>query len=335
MKDTSISPEDNMKFFFTQYPGSPSLGDSSGDGNLTIGDSITAGAAGLYYFQVDLNTNTYVMEKRSWGVIGDATPTGWDSDTDMVYDAENDALFLEISLNPGNIKFRANDDWTANLGDEEGDAILTQDGADIVIAEGGNYEIMLFLNRTNYTYQLRNKSTDIRGYFYADGQNLEIEDLTLFTDGYAINKFKNVNQDGSQGGNPDHVDTDFPVFRLADIYLMAAEAILRNNGDKGTAVDYFNEVRFRAYNNSSAGFITEDELTLDLILDERARELYWECHRRTDLIRFGQFTDGDYTWAWKGGVKEGKTVESYRDIFPIPNNDLGANPNLEQNPGYN
>jgi hypothetical protein len=328
-------PEDDMQFFITQYPGSPNLGDSDGDGTLTMGDTITAGAAGLYYIQVDLNANTYVMERRDWGVIGDATPTGWDSDTDMVWDAENQLLRLEIDLNPGNIKFRANDDWAANLGDDNGDAILTQEGADIPILEGGNYEILLYLNRTNYTYQLKNTSTDVRGSFYADGQTLEITDLTLFTEGYAINKFKNVNQDGSPGSNPDHVDTDFPVFRLADIYLMAAEAILRSNGNKTTALDYFNAVRFRAFNNSSAGHVTEDELTLDMILDERARELYWECHRRTDLIRFGQFTDGDYIWAWKGGIMEGKTVESYRDIFPIPNNDLGANPNLEQNPGYN
>lgn len=327
-------PEDNMQFFITQYPGSPNLGDNDGDGTLTMGDTITAGEAGLYYIQVDLNTNTYVMERRTWGVLGDATPGGWDSDSDMTWDAEQQALFVEVSLNPGSLKFRANDAWDANLGDENADGILTQDGADITIVEGGNYEILLYLNRTNYTYQLKNNSTDVRGFFHVDGQTLEIEDLTLFTEGYAINKFKNVTSDGAPGSNPDHVDTDFPVFRLADIYLMASEAIVRNNGDMSKAVDYFNEVRFRAYNSSSAGYITEEELTLDLLLDERARELYWECHRRTDLVRFGQFTDGDYLWEWKGDVKEGKTVESYRDIFPLPNNDLGANPNLDQNPGY-
>lgn len=75
-------------------------------------------------------------------------------------------------------------------------------------------------------------------------------------------------------------------------------------------------------------------MTLDFLLDERGRELYWECHRRTDLIRFGQFTDGTYVWDWKGGVAGGVATPSYRDLYPIPTNDITANPNLIQNPGY-
>lgn len=328
--------EDNSRFVITKFPSfSLTYGDNDADGTLEInGDTIVAGQAGLYYIKVDFNDNTYELERREWGVLGDATPTGWDSDTDMVWDAENEAMRVSINLNPGTIKFRANDAWDVDLGDDNGDGILTQGGTDIVIEEGGQYDILLFLDKPDYTYQLKNNSTDIRGLFYVDGQNLEIEDLTLFTDGYAVNKFKNVTSTGDQGSNIDFPDTDFPVFRLADIYLMASEAIVRSGGNMSTAVDHFNAVRYRAYNGSSAGYITEDELTLDLLLDERARELYWECHRRTDLIRFGKFSDTDYLWAWKGGVKEGASVESFRDIFPIPSNDLGANPNLEQNPGY-
>ena len=123
------------------------------------------------------------------------------------------------------------------------------------------------------------------------------------------------------------------MFRLADVYLMASEALLRSGGDRSKALEYFNEVRSRAY-GSPAGGVSDADLDLALIMDERGRELYWECHRRTDLIRFGQFADGDYLWAWKGGVKEGTTVAPYRDVFPIPSSDLGANPNLEQNEGY-
>ena len=72
---------------------------------------------------------------------------------------------------------------------------------------------------------------------------------------------------------------------------------------------------------------------LDFILDERSRELHWEGHRRTDLIRFNQFTENG-VWPWKGGVMEGKTTEKFRDIYPIPSSDIIANPTLKQNDGY-
>jgi starch-binding outer membrane protein, SusD/RagB family len=75
-------------------------------------------------------------------------------------------------------------------------------------------------------------------------------------------------------------------------------------------------------------------LTLDFLLQERARELSWEAHRRTDLIRFGKYTSGDYLWPWKGGVLNGKAVEDFRNLFPLPSADVTANPNLTQNSGY-
>jgi hypothetical protein len=62
--------------------------------------------------------------------------------------------------------------------------------------------------------------------------------------------------------------------------------------------------------------------------------LYWEGHRRTDLIRFGKFTDATYLWPWKGDIKPGKAVESWRNVYPIPSDELVANPNLTQNPNY-
>jgi starch-binding outer membrane protein, SusD/RagB family len=122
---------------------------------------------------------------------------------------------------------------------------------------------------------------------------------------------------------------------LADAYLMYAEAVLRggSGGTVGQALEYVNAIRERAYGNTT-GNISSGDLTLDFILDERARELYWEAHRRTDLIRFGKFTGGEYLWPWKGNVKEGTATPSYRDLFPIPSSDRAANPTLEQNPGY-
>ena len=177
--------------------------------------------------------------------------------------------------------------------------------------------------------------TDKRAMFHTDGQSLEIADLSIFTDGYAITKFKNLKADGSTASREDFPDTDYPVFRLADVYLMFAEAVLR--GGTGGSIDdaliYVNDIRERAYGDNS-GDIAQAELDLDFILDERARELYWEGHRRTDLIRYDLLTGGDYIWAWKGGVAEGVATAEKYNLMPIPASDLGANPTLTPTPGY-
>ena len=176
-------------------------------------------------------------------------------------------------------------------------------------------------------------NTDSRAMFYTDGQNLEIDDISMFTDGYAITKFKNITSTGAPGSDLTFPDTDFPMFRLADVYLMYAEAVLRGGtgGDVGTALDYVNALRQRAYGDNSGNV---SQIDLQFILDERARELYWECHRRTDLVRSNKFTGGEYLWPWKGNVKEGTATNNKYNLFPIPASDLTANPNLIQNPGY-
>tara|TARA_R110001583_G_scaffold1202_5_gene10065 strand:- start:23965 stop:25542 length:1578 start_codon:yes stop_codon:yes gene_type:complete len=177
--------------------------------------------------------------------------------------------------------------------------------------------------------------TDNRGMFYTEGQNLEIGDIFNFRDGYALRKFKNITSTGAVGSNLSFPDTDFPLYRLSDFYLMYAEAVLRGGagGDMTTATGYVNELRERAYGDTS-GNITEADLTLNFILDERARELHWECHRRTDLVRFGQLTTGDYNWPWKGAVADGKTTDAKYNVFPIPSSDINANPNLSNISGY-
>ncbi|MBA3900035.1 MAG: RagB/SusD family nutrient uptake outer membrane protein [Bacteroidetes bacterium] len=177
-------------------------------------------------------------------------------------------------------------------------------------------------------------SPDGRAQFYTDGQNLEINSISLFNDGYAVEKYRNVDVNGNPGSDPEnHPDTDFPMFRLADVYLMYAEAHLRGGGGSAaTAVDYINQLRQRAYGNAS-GNISQGDLNLNFILAERSRELHWEAHRRTDLIRFGQFSSQGI-WPWKGNVPQGTTTEAFRDLMPIPATDLSVNPNLVQNPGY-
>jgi len=174
---------------------------------------------------------------------------------------------------------------------------------------------------------------DSRAIFWTDGQTVEIDDVGVFEQGIAVPKYTNTNLAGESGSDVTHVDTDYPMFRLGDAFLTYAEATLRGGGgDMFRALGYVNQLRERAYGNTN-GNISMSDLTLDYILDERSRELYWEATRRIDLVRFGQYSDQS-VWPWKGNIKEGRTTEAFRDIFPIPAADLLANPNLEQNDGY-
>ncbi|MDQ2770062.1 MAG: RagB/SusD family nutrient uptake outer membrane protein [Bacteroidota bacterium] len=186
---------------------------------------------------------------------------------------------------------------------------------------------------------------DSRAMFFTNGQSLEINDLTVFTDGYGVTKWRNKTSTGGNGNDPQliFVDTDFPLFRLADVQLMYAEALLRGGqgGTPAQALTYVNGLRDRAYGNAGGGTdgrITAAQLTTDFILDERARELYWEGTRRTDLIRYGKFTSG-YNWPFKGysgpaDTKAGHDIATFRSLYPLPSTDLVANPTLKQNPGY-
>jgi hypothetical protein len=171
-------------------------------------------------------------------------------------------------------------------------------------------------------------------YFWTDGQTVQVNSISNYGDGIPAPKFTNKTSTGADGSNATHPDTDFPMFRLGDAYLIYAEAHLRGGGgDRGQALAYVNALRQRAY-GGSGGDITDAELTLQFILDERGRELLFEAHRRTDLIRYGLFTGGDYLWAWKGGAAAGTATESFRDLYPLPASELTTNPNLTQNPGY-
>ncbi|MEW6507168.1 MAG: RagB/SusD family nutrient uptake outer membrane protein [Bacteroidota bacterium] len=195
------------------------------------------------------------------------------------------------------------------------------------------------ISESNFANTTQYRGADKRGMFFFDNSKWqwEITNVGTFTHGIGVTKFKNVTSTGAAAPNahPTFVSTDFPMFRLADAYLMYAEAVLRggSGGDINTAVNYVNALRQRAYGNNT-GNVTAATLTLNFLLDERARELYWEGHRRTDLVRFGQFTSGPYVWEWKGKVKNGIQTSAHRDLYPIPINDLNANPNLVQNPGY-
>ena len=174
--------------------------------------------------------------------------------------------------------------------------------------------------------------------------------MTDETAGYLSEKWSNLKDDGTTASNTvnDGAETDFPLFRLADVYLMYAECVVRTGGDwdnwaggtdaadptviasrKQGAIYWINLLRERAGNADVwASNFSDNDALLQFILDERARELYHEGYRRTDLIRFGEFTTSKYVWQWKGGSHDGQAVDSKYNIYPIPNTELTANPNL-------
>lgn len=235
-------------------------------------------------------------------------------------------------------KFTADRTWNTNWGGTDGN-LVENSSNNFVIGDAGIYEFTVDLNALTYTATLVQPSSpelsDDRTNIFTDNQTLEIESIQDFNQGYTLTKWSNMTSTGQQGKNLAFADTDFPMFRLADVYLMYAEATVRGaaGGDIGRAVNLVNELRERAYGDDS-GDITAGDLDLDFILDERARELHWEGHRRTDLRRFGQFTGGEYVWSWKGETQDGAATADFYQIFPIPSTDINSNLNLTQNPGY-
>lgn len=181
-------------------------------------------------------------------------------------------------------------------------------------------------------------TADSRCKLYTDGQEQYITDEPdkYQTQGYAYEKFTNLTDTRNMaGGSTENgVCTDFPLMRLADVKLMLAESVLRG-GEGATmqdALDAVNSLRTRAFGDDSHN-LAQSDLTLDLIIDERGRELFLECTRRTDLIRFGLFTTDRYLWEWKGGVAEGRAVDSKYNHYPVPATEMTANPNIK-NEGY-
>lgn len=176
-----------------------------------------------------------------------------------------------------------------------------------------------------YTY-----SDKRAGYFHIKGRSESMEDnLYSFLNGWSLVKFNNIPHDVSPDGySPQGYfsDIDFPLIRLGEIHLIYAEACCRL-GDNMRAMEQLEQLAQRS------GVGATIDPTLDYILAERSRELMWEGHRRTDLIRFGKWISG-YNWTYKGGVFQGFDLPPYYDLFPIPMEELSMNPNLMQNPGY-
>ena len=177
---------------------------------------------------------------------------------------------------------------------------------------------------------------DARGkVFYIKGRSESMDGaLYSFMNGWSCLKFNNIPYGQTdQSYLPVSAvkafsDADSPMIRLAEVYLIYAEACM-NLGEGATAIPKIAELSQRA------GVAPPAEITADFLVAERARELMWEGHRRTDLIRFGLYDSAEYLWPYKGGDSfAGQAFPSYKLIFPIPPTELAANDLLVQNPGY-
>lgn len=180
---------------------------------------------------------------------------------------------------------------------------------------------------------------DTRGRFWTQGQTLEIADIANFSEGYGVVKFRNVTSGGAAlGGAQSQSSVDYPMIRLSEMMLNYAEAVVRGgSGDANLALTYVNQIRRRAYGvpiGTPNATTDVSSITVNSLLDERGRELFWEGFRRTDLIRYNRFVENTYLWPWKGGVAAGRAVDAYRVLYPLPASDLTVNPNLRQNQGY-
>ena len=170
--------------------------------------------------------------------------------------------------------------------------------------------------------------------FYIKGRSESMDGaLYVFLNGWSCLKFNNIPHNMDQdsylatAASKAYSDIDFPMIRLGEIYLIYAEACM-NLGQANTALPKVQELAARA------GAITPTSITQEWLIEERARELMWEGHRRTDLIRYDKFTSSSFLWTYKGGSFSGQGFDDHMKIFAIPASELASNPELHQNPGY-
>lgn len=185
---------------------------------------------------------------------------------------------------------------------------------------------------TTGDYQVSDKRGEV---FYIKGRQESMDGaLYSFMNGWSCLKFNNIPHDQtnesflSQSALKDFADVDFPMIRLGEIYLIYAEACM-NLGQAFTALPVLSDLSARA------GMPAPTEVTEDFLVAERARELLWEAHRRTDLIRYGLYNTSEYLWPYKGGDRyAGQAFAAHMLLFPIPPTELATNDGLQQNPGY-
>lgn len=180
--------------------------------------------------------------------------------------------------------------------------------------------------------EIRAMNVDDRAILWGKDRTLEIGANDKFVKGIATPKWNNNYSNGGTPHDSYNVDIDFFLFRVAEAYLNAAEAEMHLNGESSAkAKKYIDALRNRAH------AAVRDSYTLNDVLDERARELYCEGLRRTDLIRFNQFggSQATYNWELKGGSTNGTTFAKTYNVYPLPSSEVLSNKNLTQIDGYN
>jgi starch-binding outer membrane protein, SusD/RagB family len=306
---------------------------AGGPGMAATYGRATPAAAHMLLAKLYLNAGVYTGTANYAGAVTEAAA--------VISSAPAYSLATNFRLN-----FSADNNTSPELiftGAQDGGNTQTWGGMTFLIHAGcggsmsaGNYGIDYCWGGYRMKQQLYNlfAAGDGRSsFFYTAGQQVNVDDIGNYSNGIAAPKFINKKANGDTAQQRGMVDTDFPIFRLADAYLIYAEANIRGGGGSGAnALTYLNLIRERAYGNTSADF--GGLPPVDTILAERARELMFEATRRTDLVRFGVFSSAAYLWAWKGGVVGGQALPTGRDLYPLPANELIANPNLTQNPGY-
>ena len=183
---------------------------------------------------------------------------------------------------------------------------------------------------------IRAMNIDDRAIFWGKGNDknertVELGENKSFFSGIVTPKWNNNYAEGGTPHDSKFVDTDFFLFRVAEAYLNAAEAEMHLNGEgSDKAKGYIDKLRDRAHAEKHSSY------TLNDVLDERARELYCEGLRRTDLIRFNQYggNNATYKWELKGGSDNGSNFDKTKNVYPLPSSEILANKNLTQIDGY-
>lgn len=251
-------------------------------------------------------------------------------------------ILWAIPCDAANLTSYANSSFLVNaaLTTSVAGSAWTIDKADYNAADGWKCTLARKQFSEKFEWDENQKCSDTRTAWWAtDGFSIENTGLTQadYGNGYVAVKYTNwafdeygeIDRENSPAA-ASFCNADYAVIRLAEIYLNAAEAnVLGKVGNESEALAYVNFVRLRAHATPwDASLLTKDN-----ILDERARELYQENCRRTDLIRHGKYTGGEYIWNWKGGVANGTAIDAHLNLYPIPQTVVSL-AGYDQNTGY-